>query len=80
MGEGDGSGSEGDDGTDVDTSVAKSNREESLEVGHAQLRSLAKLEKPHRDEVQDTGGHLDGGDGPWAVSYTHLTLPTICSV
>lgn len=67
VGEGDGSGSEGDDGTDVDTSVAKGNREESLEVGHAQLRSLAKLEKPHRDEVQDTGGHLDGGDGPWVA-------------
>ncbi len=67
VGEGDSSGSEGDDGTDVDTSMAKGNREESLEVGHAQLRSLAKLEKPHRDEVEDTGGHLDGGDGPWVA-------------
>ena len=67
VGEGNDSSSKGDDGTDVDTSVAKGNREESLEVGHAQLRSLAKLEKPHRDEVQDTGGHLNGGDGPWVA-------------
>ena len=67
VGEGNGSGSEGDNGTDVDTGVAKGNREESLEVGHAQLRGLAKLEKPHRNEVQDTGSHLDGGDGPWVA-------------
>ncbi len=65
MGEGNGSSSEGDDGTDVDTGVAKSDGEKSLEVGHAQLRSLAKLEKPHRNKVQDTCGHLDGGNGPW---------------
>ena len=31
-------------------------------------------------EPLDGQVQFDAGDGPQAVSYTHLTLPTICSV
>ena len=36
---------------------------------------------PHLDLVQNRSAHLTlahliDADGPWAVSYTHLTLPT----
>ena len=65
VGKGNGSSSEGDDGTDVNTGMAKGNGEESLEVSEAQLGSLAKFEKPQRDKVKETGGHLQGSNGPW---------------
>jgi hypothetical protein len=67
MGKGNRSSSESDNGTNVNTGVAKSNWEKSLEFRETQLGSLTKPKKPHRDKVQDTSGHLDGGDGPWEV-------------
>ena len=48
------------------------------------LASLVR--EPHRHEfnaimVAGAGAaYLGAGLGPWAVSYTHLTLPTIYSV
>ena len=34
--------------------------------------------KVGQDELGNT--YYEGGTTSWAVSYTHLTLPTICSV
>ena len=36
---------------------------------------------PSAGDIQDNGGNMQAkADGTYAVSYTHLTLPTICSV
>ena len=59
------SGSEGDNGTNVNTGVAKRDGEQSLEVGETELGGLAKFEKPHGNKVEDTGSHLQCGDSPW---------------
>jgi len=67
VGKGNGSSSEGDDGTNVNTGVAKSNREKSLEVGTAQLRGFAHTKKPQWDEVKDTTGHLQSSNSPWVL-------------
>ena len=64
---GNGSSSEGNDGTNVNTGVAKGDREKSLHVGETQLRGLAKSEKPQWDKIEDTGGHLQGSNGPWVT-------------
>mmetsp|Transcript_22320 Transcript_22320/g.48478 ORF Transcript_22320/g.48478 Transcript_22320/m.48478 type:complete len:274 (+) Transcript_22320:452-1273(+) len=63
--EGDGSGSKGNDGSNVNSSVAKGDGEESLQVVHAEFRSLAKTKSPKGSKVEDTSGHLDGGNSPW---------------
>ena len=50
--------------------------------GGFQVFSLAKLRKLHENGIEFQS-HIDGRKcflGPKAVSYTHLTLPTICSV
>ena len=49
---------------------------------------LGDIDHPHPDEITvrlslDEGvtiSTLPNKDGAWSVSYTHLTLPTICSV
>ena len=41
--------------------------------------SIQDLEKGY-EELQKKLGSQEEGDKPEAVSYTHLTLPTICSV
>ena len=64
MGKGNGSSSEGDDGTDVNTGVAKGNREKSLHIGDTQLRCLTNSKKPHGYKVEATGGHLHGSNSP----------------
>jgi hypothetical protein len=45
--------------------VAKGNREKFLHIGETQLRSLAKSEKPQWHKIEETGGHLQGGNCPW---------------
>ena len=67
VGEGNGSSSEGNDGTDMDTSVAKGDGEKSLHLREIQLGGLAESKKPHGDEVEDTGGHLEGSNSPWVL-------------
>mmetsp|Transcript_7252 Transcript_7252/g.10675 ORF Transcript_7252/g.10675 Transcript_7252/m.10675 type:complete len:277 (+) Transcript_7252:2030-2860(+) len=60
-----GSGSKGDDGSNVHTSVAKGNGEQGLEVTATKLRSSADTSQPQRHEVKASGNHLDCGNGPW---------------
>ena len=60
----DGSGSESNHGSDVDSRVAKSDGEERLEVSNTQLGGLAETGEPKRSKVEDSSGHLDGGDRP----------------
>mmetsp|Transcript_30194 Transcript_30194/g.61580 ORF Transcript_30194/g.61580 Transcript_30194/m.61580 type:complete len:432 (-) Transcript_30194:61-1356(-) len=74
VGEGDGAGAEGDDGADVDAGVAEGDGEEGLEVAARELGGLAEAEEPHGNEVQDAGGHLDGGDGPGVVQHVQGLL------
>eukprot|EP00969_Alexandrium_andersonii_P185075 8176145-Alexandrium_andersonii.AAC.1 len=47
-------------------------------TGRTGLRAGSKGEPPPPDAGEQEG--LADGDGPSPVSYTHLTLPTICSV
>mmetsp|Transcript_23726 Transcript_23726/g.51870 ORF Transcript_23726/g.51870 Transcript_23726/m.51870 type:complete len:97 (-) Transcript_23726:333-623(-) len=51
----------------MDTSVAKSDGEKSLQLREIQLGGLAESKNPHGDEVEDTGGHLKGGNSPWVL-------------
>eukprot|EP00969_Alexandrium_andersonii_P331460 14649945-Alexandrium_andersonii.AAC.1 len=44
---------------------------------HADQRTVGRR-RPHTASERPGCGRR--GRGPWAVSYTHLTLPTICSV
>ena len=61
----DGTSSEGDDSTNVNTSVAKGNRDEGLDLRGVEFGGFADSQKPERNEVSNTGGHLHGGNGPW---------------
>ena len=60
-----GSSSEGDDGSNVYTSVAKGDGEQGLKVAATKLRGLTKTSQPHRNEIKASGNHLDSCDGPW---------------
>mmetsp|Transcript_1829 Transcript_1829/g.2738 ORF Transcript_1829/g.2738 Transcript_1829/m.2738 type:complete len:327 (+) Transcript_1829:137-1117(+) len=62
---GNGSGSKGDDCSNVYSSVAKGDGEKSLKVTHTELRRLTDSKKPHGHEVGNSSGHLESGDGPW---------------
>mmetsp|Transcript_6939 Transcript_6939/g.9056 ORF Transcript_6939/g.9056 Transcript_6939/m.9056 type:complete len:309 (+) Transcript_6939:319-1245(+) len=67
VGKGDGSSTKGNDGTNMDTGVAKSNGKKGLKLRSIELGGLTGTSEPHRNEVKDTGGHLDGGNGPGEV-------------
>ena len=67
MSKGNSTGTERNDGADVNSSVAQSNREECLEVSSTELGSFSDSQHPKRDEIKDTDGHLNGGDGPGEI-------------
>jgi hypothetical protein len=56
--------SKSDDSSNVDTSMAKRNGEESLHIRETKLGCLTKSENPHGYEVSDSGSHLEGSNGP----------------
>mmetsp|Transcript_53199 Transcript_53199/g.159250 ORF Transcript_53199/g.159250 Transcript_53199/m.159250 type:complete len:351 (-) Transcript_53199:145-1197(-) len=72
--EGDSAGAKGDDGSDVDTGVAESNGEEGLKIVSRELGGLAGAREPQGEEVEDAGGHLNGGDGPGVVEHVEGLL------
>ena len=55
----------------------------STELSAAQVKAItpaAKAASYSYSKIKVTWDKIDGVDGYIAVSYTHLTLPTICSV
>jgi len=61
----DGTSTKSNNGTNVNTGVAKSDGNKSFDVIHAEFGSFTDLEKPKWDEVENSGGHLKSCDGPW---------------
>ena len=49
-------------------------------AGNALAADFSKLIILHTNDTHGFDKHENGSNGMAAVSYTHLTLPTICSV
>mmetsp|Transcript_24994 Transcript_24994/g.46086 ORF Transcript_24994/g.46086 Transcript_24994/m.46086 type:complete len:277 (-) Transcript_24994:277-1107(-) len=65
VGERHGAGTQGNHGPDVHAGMAEGNGKQRLQIIHTKLGCFAESSEPEGDEVENTGGHLDGGDGPW---------------
>mmetsp|Transcript_611 Transcript_611/g.864 ORF Transcript_611/g.864 Transcript_611/m.864 type:complete len:309 (+) Transcript_611:271-1197(+) len=74
VGKRDGSSTKSDNSTNVDTSVAESNGEKGLELRSVELGGLTGTGEPQRKEVEDTGGHLNGSNGPGEVKNVQCLL------
>ena len=67
MSERNGTGTESNHSSDVNTSVAKCNGEQSLHIIKAELGSFSDSKDPEGGKVEDTSSHLDGSNGPWVT-------------
>lgn len=74
MSERNGSGTESNHGSNVDTSVAKGNGEEGLHIIQTELGSFSDPKSPKWGKVEDTSGHLDSSNSPWESEHIQSLL------